>query len=279
MSDVQSEMFPVARPTQGQIIAAALAHQPVAIFAMFSGGDGSLETTEWCMTNVPGCEVLHITTGIGIRRTGQFVRDTCVEQRWKLTEMHAKDDCGQDYEAIVRQYGFPGPAGHQFMYRRLKERCVELVVKRRKAKRRDKVMLITGIRHDDSQRRTGYGGREVSFKGAQMWVNPFYWVPKTDMARWSIAKGIPRNPVSIELGMSGECLCGAYASEGELNLVRQVDPQTAAYIHDLETEVRALGHDWGWEQGPPEPPADTLTIDMFSPMCVDCMKSPQRLSP
>jgi 3'-phosphoadenosine 5'-phosphosulfate sulfotransferase (PAPS reductase)/FAD synthetase len=179
MSGVQFEMFPVKRPTREQIIEAALAHNPVAIFAMFSGGDGSLETTHWSVANVPGCEVLHINPGIGIQRTRQFVRDTCERQGWNLTELSAKDDCGQDYEALVRKWGFPGPAGHRLMYNRLKERCVELIVRRRKTKRSDKVMLITGIRNDDSQRRTGYGGREVNFTWRRGAARPAFPVTRS----------------------------------------------------------------------------------------------------
>jgi len=273
MIDVQFELFPVAKPSAKEIVAAALAHNPVARFALFSGGDGSLEATHWLMENVPGCEVLHIVTGIGLKLTTEFVRETCERQGWPLTVLRAKEDCGQDYREIVREHGFPGPAGHQFMYRRLKDRAIELVVRQRKQKRSDKVMLATGIRRDDSQRRTGYGGREINFRWAQMWVNPFYWRPSIDMAEWSARTGIPRNPASITLGMSGECLCGAFATPGELGLVRLLEPDTADYIEELEREAFALGHCWRWEERPPRSAATVDAPDLFNPMCVNCMKS------
>ncbi|WP_054944184.1 hypothetical protein [Novosphingobium sp. KN65.2] len=268
---LQFEMFPVERPSPREIVDAALAHNPVAIFAMLSGGDGSLGTTHWCMNNIPGCEVLHINTGIGIERTRMFVRETCKQQGWPLTELRAKEDCGQDYDEIVSEHGFPGPAGHQFMYARLKERAVELIVRQRKTNRSDKVMLLTGICHDDSVRRSGYGGREVNFKGAQMWVNPMYWVGQSFIYHHLRASGLPRNPVAVELGMSGECLCGAFANKGELAIVRRVCPTTAARIENLQSRI-SNRHPWGWEERPPRE-RDTKTIEMFSPMCVNCLKS------
>jgi 3'-phosphoadenosine 5'-phosphosulfate sulfotransferase (PAPS reductase)/FAD synthetase len=267
----QFEMFDVERPSPAQIVEKALAHNPVAIFAMFSGGDGSLGTTHWAMNNVPDCEVLHINTGIGIERTRTFVRETCEREGWPLTEMRAKEDCGQDYDEIVSKHGFPGPKSHQYMYARLKERCVELIVRRRKTKRSDKVMLMTGICHDDSVRRSGYGGREVNFKGAQMWVNPMYWAGSSFLHHYVRERDIPRNPVSIELGMSGECMCGAFAQPGELKIVRRVCPATAARIDALQHRI-SNRHSWGWEQAPPKD-RDTQTIEMFSPMCVNCLKS------
>lgn len=276
MDVLQSEMFPTERPSPEEIVERALSHKPVAIFAMLSGGDGSLGTTAWCMKNVPGCEVLHINTGIGIERTRSFVRETCASQGWKLTEVRAKEDCGQDYEEIVEEHGFPGPAAHQFMYARLKERCVEKIVRERKVNRRDKVMLLTGICHDDSVRRSGYGGREVNFKGAQMWVNPMYWAGQSFVYHFLKGTGLERNPVAIELGMSGECLCGAFADKGELAIVRRVCPLTADRIEALEHRL-SNRFPWGWEGRPPSQ-RDTKTIEMFAPMCVNCLKS-ERLKP
>lgn len=268
---VQHEMFPVERPSMEQIVTAALAHAPVAKFAMFSAGDGSLAGTHWAMNNVPGCEVLHINTGIGIKRARIFVRETCEREGWPLTEVRAKEDCGQDYDEIVGEHGFPGPGSHSLMYRRLKERCVELVVRQRKTARSDKVMLLTGICHDDSQRRSGYGGREITFKGAQMWVNHLYWAGQSWRERYVADLGIPRNPMSIELGMSGECLCGAFASKGELRIIRRVCPATADRIQALQHRI-SNRHPWGWEDRPPRE-RDLATPDFFAPMCVNCFKS------
>jgi hypothetical protein len=269
--ELQFEMFPMERPTTAEIVAAALAHKPVAIFALFSGGDGSLAATHWAMNNVPGCQVAHINTGIGIERTRLFVRETCAREGWPLTEIRALEDCGQDYDEIVSDYGFPGPAQHQRMYIQLKERAIEELVRRQKSARMDKVMLLTGICHDDSVRRSGYGGKEITFKGAQMWVNHLYWAGQSWSHHYLNSFRIPRNPVAIELGMSGECLCGAFAEKGELAIVRRVCPRTADRIEGLQTRI-SNRHPWGWEGRPPKRRDDTQTIEMFSPLCTNCVK-------
>lgn len=272
---VQTELFPVERPSAEEIIAKALAYEPAAIFALFSGGDGSLAATHWAMANVPGCRVAHVDTGIGIAATQQFVRETCEREGWPLTVMSAKVDGRKDYDEIVRKHGFPGPATHSVMYRQLKERAILKLVSRTKRARGQKVMFLTGICHDDSDRRSGYGGAEITFPAGRsdMWVNHMYWAGQSWTYHYLQRIGIARNPVSLELGMSGECLCGAFASKGELAIVRRVCPETAARIERLQIEAAQAGHHWGWEERPPRDRDDKLTIDMFQPMCRNCLKS------
>ena len=274
MSLLQTEMFPVERPTPQQIIEKALAHKPAAIFALFSGGDGSLRATHWYMNNVPGCRVAHVNTGIGLAQTEAFVEETCARYGWDLTTIRAKEDCGQDYDKIVLKYGFPGPASHHKMYIQLKERAIEELVRRNKRFRsREKVMLLTGIQHDDSARRSGYGGDEITFVKAQMWVNGLYWTSKSDAYHYLREYSIPRNPVSVELGMSGECGCGAFADKGELALWRRVDPAFGARIDRLQEAARFVGVHCRWEGRPPKEREDKRTGEMFSPMCDGCLKS------
>lgn len=273
---MQAEMFPVERSTPEQIVASAIArYAPVATFALFSGGDGSLAATHWAMTNVPGCQVAHIDTGIGIPQTQTFVRETCVREGWPLTVIRAKEDCGQDYDQIVVEHGFPGPGSHSKMYIRLKERGIEELVRRNKKKyTRQMVMLLTGICHDDSQRRSGYGNAVITKKKAQLWVNHMYWRGATWMHHYVQRAGIPRSPVAELLGMSGECLCGAFANKGELAAVRMIAPDVADRIERLQRKVREAGHVWGWEDAPPRERDDKRTIDMF--MCRGCLKEQER---
>lgn len=257
-----------------EIIAEAMGHKPVAVYAAFSGGDTSLAIAHWMMNNVPGCRVFHANTGIGIEAAREFVRETCTKYGWPLDEVRAKEDCGQDYREMVLGHGFPGPAMHHRMYARLKERPVRLLVRRAKQNRLDKVMIATGIYKEESLIRMGYGDRNINFVGSQMWVNPFYWWPKQRFMDYLAHHGIKRSPVAETLGMSGECLCGAHAHSGEKSLVRIVDPATADYLDQLEEEVRAAGHDWGWEERPPEskPEPDERQADLFMPFCRNCEK-------
>lgn len=265
------DMFTTPREPDA-ILSEALSFSPKAIYAAFSGGDTSLAMTHWMMSNVPGCRVFHANTGIGVEAAREFVRETCDKYGWPLDEIRAKEDCGQDYRQMVLRHGFPGPAMHHRMYARLKERPVRLLVKRAKTKRTDKIMIATGLYKEESAIRMGYGDRNVNFVGAQMWVNTHYWWPKSRFMDYIRQHKLQRSPVSEVLGMSGECLCGAHAHPGEKALVRLIEPKTADYLDELESEVRAAGHNWGWEDRPPKDKETTSTqIDLFT-FCRGCEK-------
>lgn len=243
--------------TPQAIIAEAMEFKPVAVRVGLSGGNDSLAAA-WMMNNVPGCEVFHVNTGIGIERTRQHVRHVCKLFGWPLHEVRAKEDCGMDYDEIVLKHGFPGgAAGHAMMYSCLKERAIRRVVRMAQTKRGARVVLATGIRHDESVRRMRYAGQEVRRDGV------------TPTSKNTICRSIQYLAM---LGMSGECLCGAFAHKGEKALVRVVDPETADRIDALEQRVSAAGFNWGWEGKPPKGGHDKRQMDAFRPLCVGCEK-------
>lgn len=263
----QPDFFARSAPA---IIAEAIErHKPVRIYAGFSGGDDSLALAHWMMEHVPGCELFHINTGIGVPRTREFVHDTAARYRWPLHEIRALEDCGQDYDALVRKHGFPGPFSHQFMYRNLKERAVDLLVRRSKTGWRSRVLLATGVREDESIRRMGYKGVEVVRDGAKVWASPLYWWSTEERDTYLMERQILRSPVSRALGISGECLCGAFAQPGELERVRACDPAVAARIDALHEEIKHR-FPWGWEGRPPKVPKVRPRV---GPMCQGCEKS------
>lgn len=269
--------FTTDRPGPREIIDTALAnYKPVAIYVGCSGGKDSLRVTDWSMENIPGCEVFHINTGIGCERTRVYVRKLCKGRGWPLHEIRALEHCGQNYDDLVKERGFPGPDLHQKMYDRLKGRAVALMVRRAKYghSRYSNVMLISGVQYDDSKKRMVYAGREIDRVGSQLWVNPFYWSPKHERDAYIAERALPINPVTRKLGMSGECGCGAYAQPGELERWRAVDPEFGARIDRLSQEVLERGFTWSWEGHPPAGGHNKDQATMFMPLCGDsCFKS------
>lgn len=254
-----------------EIVATALlAFAPSHVFVGFSGGDDSLVTTHWMMENITSCRVAHFNTGIGIEATRDFVRGTCESNGWPLKEVRAKEDCGQDYDELVLAHGFPGPGMHYKMFQRLKERCVRELSRCLKQKASDKILIATGIRKDESARRAGYKYSVIDIVGSVIWVNPFYYRDKAWFMAYIAQHKLPRNPVSQMLGMSGECLCGAYAHKGEKAAIKLVCPKTHARIEALEKAVAARGFSWGWEDAPPK--KQRPSRGNFMPMCVGCEK-------
>lgn len=273
MDDVS--LSETARLTPRQIIDNAMRYQPVAFYVGFSGGNDSVVVAHWMMANVPGCKVVHVSTGIGVKQTFDHVVAVCERYGWPLVVVRSKEDCGQDYDALVLERGFPGPDMHKKMYDRLKGRAVALLVKRAKVghDRTAKVLIASGIRHDESLIRMGYAGREINYIGGQLWANPIYWFTKADRDAYIAHHGLPRNPVSDKIGISGECLCGAYAQRGELDLVRKVDPEVAARIDRLQAQCLERGFTWGWEGHPPKGGFNPDQGTFFHPLCGTCEKS------
>lgn len=117
------------------IVEDAIAQHPTSfVYVGFSGGGDSLAVLE-VVRDVIGAAPLfagcfHANTGIGLEESRQFVRQTCKIKGIPLTEIRAKEDCGQDYEAFVLKNGFPGPYLHQKMYARLKERPIRELKRR-----------------------------------------------------------------------------------------------------------------------------------------------------
>ena len=213
--------------------------------ALFSGGHDSLCSTHLASRSprFDGC--VHIDTGIGIEQTRAFVRATCERHGWPLREYRPP----MSYEEIVLRWGFPGPAGHSLVYGRLKERCLWQLVRENKTCRRDRVLLVSGIRRQESRRRMGYV-EPVQADGARVWVAPLLNWSHEDKHAYLDAHRLPRNPVVEKLCMSGECLCGAFARKGELDEIAFWYPEAAARIRALEARAAEAGVPCRWGQPP-----------------------------
>jgi 3'-phosphoadenosine 5'-phosphosulfate sulfotransferase (PAPS reductase)/FAD synthetase len=266
-------LWPQKQPTE--ILAEArLLYNPIRSFALFSGGNDSIVTTHLSMSTGLVDEVLHINTGIGIPETRQFVQETCKALGWPLREIHAEK--GQ-YEKFVRKYGFPGPQAHKYSYVWLKERPLKKLIRETKTKRMDKIFLITGVRNLESARRMGYVA-PVRKDGASIWVAPAFQWSKLDLHAYKKKHNLPTSPVVEKFHMSGECLCGAYAHENEMQELEEHFPIVSNRIHLLEKEMEGTGKPCVWgHRGKWEDEADQEDdSSLFRPMCVGCAESKRR---
>tara|TARA_Y100001937_G_scaffold51226_1_gene71240 strand:- start:3057 stop:3902 length:846 start_codon:yes stop_codon:yes gene_type:complete len=253
-------------------------YNPSHIFGLFSGGTDSLTACHVASQHPKFSGCAHINTGIGVPQTRDFVYETCKEQGWLLKEYKAEDE-GQVYEDIIREHGFPGPFAHRMMYTRLKERALRSLIREHKQFYRDKIMLISGCRSDESRRRMGTV-KPIDPQGAQLWVAIIHNWSKPKCLEYLGQHGVETNPVAKLIGKSGECLCGAFAKKGELDELHEHFPEVAERIMDLEQEVRAK-FPWDWEApGPPkwwkqQQEGQECMFDMTQPpgpMCWGCHK-------
>ncbi len=286
------------------VLEAVATHHPIAMLSAYSGGNDSIVSTHFGATEFL-TQVLHCNTGIGLRRTTDHVRSTCSRFGWDLVEEVACPggpsdtikteglpsgiewvDAETAYEEFCLNFGFPGPGQHPRMYQRLKERSIKRYMRKLKegTPRGTKVVIISGIRHDESSVRAGYK-RAIQVdpgNSAAVWVNPFYWRTAIEFEAYRQEFGLPRNPVKDRVGISGECFCGTFKeSEAERIAIRPVEPEFADYLDDLEKRVHQRGFPWNWGQRRPKFYEDAchgqgFLFDPseveFMPMCVGCAK-------
>lgn len=239
------------------------AHTPSRTFAMFSGGYDSLVTAHvtatWAMDRGYPFSVGHINTGTGIEETRDYVIATCLHYGWELKEYKAIENQKadgtpdpQDYAALVREHGFPGPWMHRKMYSQLKERQIERMIRDHKQRAHDCIMLTSGKRIQESARRMRTTTQDFEKLGGTLWANPIRHWTKDDVLDYKELHSLPNNIVVDWLHRSGECNCGAFAQPGELADIELFFPKTGCWLRQLEREVRAAGFPWGWEDAPPE---------------------------
>lgn len=237
-----------------------------AIVALMSGGNDS--TTFCHMMKDRVTAIAHINTGIGVTETTEFVRDTV--RSWGLPLIEVSPPPGSTYDELVMEYGMPGPPQHFRMYNNLKERGLRQV--RRmfvQNGRSERIIFLAGMRLLESKRRMG-NAQEMHRDGSTVWVSPIVHWTKEHMAEYRERCGdVPHNEVTDHLHMSGECLCGAFASPGELDQLELFYPATAQRIKDLECRAREAGVHAVWGTRPPRK-SEIVEHGVPGPLCSSC---------
>lgn len=245
-----------------ELIKRAIAeHDPVAIYALFSGGDDSIVSTHLSMGIAE--MAVHIDTTIFVRQNREHA--LAVIKRFEWAHRIIRPDT--TYRDLVLKFGFPGPAAHYLPYRLLKERAIRKLVREAKRKTGDRVMLITGARRSESARRMGYVEPIVRV-GGQVWVAPLYDWSTAERDSYIEENDLSRNPVKPFLHISGDCLCGAFGKRYEFNEIKLWFPESASEIEKLQEEAKTAGVHCKWGTRPPK---DTLTRELpFMPLCIGC---------
>lgn len=257
-------------------------HHASAMLPLFSGGNDSM-----CACHVAsqhrrfGRTVFNIDTGTGAIKNREHVERVCQKYGWALDRRKSPDQEKDSYEAFIREQGFPGPGMHTWVYVRLKQRVLAQLVQEHKAGNRP-VALISGVRMAESARRMGHAkaitrGNGVNKKTGDindprwLWVAPCILWTARDKAHYMDEMGLPRNPFTGTLCMSGECFCGAYGKPGEIEKIRQYAPDVAENIDRLAAIARECGKHDKWGTPPPQcAPIDPSQLEIPGMMCWSC---------
>lgn len=252
-------------------------YEPYATVALFSGGTDSLLLVELLkeLNHKPDF-ILHVHTGTGLPQTLEYVRRFCSSFNGRYIEAPA----GDAYEKYVLRKGFFGKGNdaHEYSYHTLKTVPLEKGLSKyiRHGKRNRKILLLNGIRIEESDnRKKNYLGEDINIysrKPNNIWVNVIHWWTADQKNRYLEGTKAEINPVAKELGRSGECMCGTMQGTLDRIAASKFCPAWGKWLDDLEKKVIEKGFPWKW--GEKINKAHFMEKDgqlnMFQPMCVGC---------
>ena len=199
------------------------------VYALVSGGKDSLTTAQVLHEagKLAGCVALE--TGLSTPDWKPFVEKVCAERGWPL-EFYATDP--DAFDNFVLRYGFPGPSKHSWVMRVLKGRAI-----RRFRQARPGAILASGVRADESVKRAASTRAVGQWEGVPILAPIFDW---TTDETWAFFRdrGFERAPGYSTLQISGDCLCGAYAREGEPEAVKFWYPTVWARFQALGEQIK-----------------------------------------
>lgn len=235
-------------------------------YALLSGGKDSMATVKVLADadRLLGCVAFE--TGVSTPDWKDFVADTCAKHGWPIEFYKTPSS----YDDLVRKFGFPGPGKHGLFMNYLKGRCV-----RQFRKRHPDGILASGTRINESDRRA------ISTKPVSVWegapiLTPIYdW---TTERTWHFfrANNFQRSPAYQTLGISGDCLCGAFAEKDEADKVHYHYPCVGKRLEALGHEIRDTQPtrcEWGWGWNRPRRKSAKEAA-----LCVECGDTPPLLA-
>jgi phosphoadenosine phosphosulfate reductase len=255
---------------------AIVEHDPSKVFVLLSGGNDSTVLTSWARMNY-GQKIdaaVFIDTGTSIEPDPDDPSDTTPSVRGFVEEFCANRylplivlEAGDAYLRMVGEHGVPGPGAHRYPYVRLKERQVDRLIADHKTRWNDRIMLLTGARAAESERRMGQAVA-VKRDGCTVWVNPLIDWTDDDMRAFRAQHELEESPVAALLHRSGECNCGAFAHDGEREMLRSLFPRWfERVIVGAERTARSHGKWAKWGERPP----GARDREEVGPLCSGCV--------
>ena len=259
-----------------EIIEKAIADfKPKAVVMMLSGGDDSM--TAYHVAKELGIEfdyVIHGNTRTGIQETSLFA----AKETERNNDRFLVADAGSAYEDYVLRKGFfgSGMTAHNYSYHVLKILHFRKIVSKylRQRRRNYPILFVNGARRKESANRMKtmvdpYRRDPAALNN--IWVNIINEWEKDQCIDYLEGNGIKRNPVSVNLCRSGECMCGTMQSEGDRNEASYFYPKWGKWLDNLENQV-IKEYPWKWGESINKQHHMEMNgqMNMFQPMCSGC---------
>lgn len=221
-------------------------------YALYSGGKDSTVMASVLQEAGMLESCVSFDTGISAPDWMEFVVKSCADRGWPL-EIYKTP---ASYDDLVMKYGFPGPGMHGQFMNYLKGRCVREFNKVHRG-----ACLASGVRKGESLRRWRNTKQWSMMEGVPVYAPIYDWTTEQTWAYFN-SKGFERSPAYATLCISGDCLCGAYATKGEREIIGAVYPSVGARLDALE---KAKGEGWGARSGKSKRKLKNSNV-----LCVDC---------
>lgn len=236
MVNGQSLLLQFRDKTPDEILSNAIGKGINDFIVGLTGGKDSVVVADFLFENYPslakGC--VYADTGVGLQETKDFVKDYCNERGWKLEIRKPK--LGNDYESIVKEYGFPSYSIHDIIMRKLKI----IPIREYLASRTTKTItscLVSGVRKKESQRRFIRSKKPIH-KDHIWFVSPMIDKSNVWMYNYFTEHKLKKSPVYQTLHISGDCLCGCFSDKSEAKVLDVYYPKLAEFLRKLEQEIK-----------------------------------------
>jgi 3'-phosphoadenosine 5'-phosphosulfate sulfotransferase (PAPS reductase)/FAD synthetase len=260
---------------------AMLEFKPYSTVLMLSGGDDSRLTMEVLREiGITPDFIIHGVTGTGIQEAQEFVRQVATNSGITYREA----DAGDAYLNYVMRKGFFGAGNdaHALSYHVLKATAFRKTVSSeiRHGKPNRPVLFFNGVRVDETDNRSDKLGDKIFNRDPaapnNIWVNVVHWWTTKERDEYLVGNGIIRNPVSIAIGRSGECMCGTTQSMATGLEAAEHFPRWGKWWLDIRKQV-IKRFPWDWSQNINQyhlkemnGQGNLLKDEPFMPMCVGC---------
>lgn len=202
--------------------------------ALFSGGKDSI-TTAHLASHLPewrGVGHVRTNTGPAAERHSDHSIKIAEQFGWDVIERTPSESLA----GMVAQFGLPGPAAHNWMYRHLKERAIRKITSAAR-KPKERIVYATGIRRAESANRQKAATELTVLTDLEWWTNPIINWQDHDVMEYVNYFGLE----VPSIGHSLDCFCGSYAKPEEREWLMIDHPDQYAYVLLLE-DIAKAGH-------------------------------------
>jgi len=244
-------------------------------YGLLSGGKDSMSVCHYVADNFPDLfkGVLFCDTTIGLQETQDFVKDECQRLGWKL---YIRKPPRMSFPEWVKKFGFPKVTGHSMIMRIIKYAAMKKFAYE-KADLGEDPCFVGGARRKESIRRMGNMAEPIYHDGRVWFCNPFIDMGTIEVYEYLTEHHLKKSPAYTNLHISGDCLCGSFASNFEAGMIRAFYPEIHEQLLELEEylkdkNIKSDYKKWGKGGGVTQA-LDQTTLDIL--ICGECSVNTQ----